>query len=64
MEFGGKGDGGPQGRVVHGLMVLYLFDWVASNLINFRFLDKVDVFVRVLRKTMHHLLFSCLGLEF
>ncbi|PNX76569.1 hypothetical protein L195_g032522, partial [Trifolium pratense] len=42
----GKDNDGPQGSIVHGLMVIYLFDWVASNLINFGFLDKVNVFVR------------------
>lgn len=42
----GKDFDGPRGSVVHGLMVLYLFDWLASNLINFRFLEKVDVLVR------------------
>jgi hypothetical protein len=42
----GKDNNGPQGSIVHGLMVIYLFDWVASNLVNFGFLDKVNVFVR------------------
>ncbi|KAL5066197.1 hypothetical protein RYX36_027934 [Vicia faba] len=42
----GKDNDGPRGSVAHGLMVLYLVDWVASNLISFGFLDKVDVFVR------------------
>ncbi|TKY49906.1 hypothetical protein E2542_SST27355 [Spatholobus suberectus] len=38
----GKGEG----CVVHGLMVLYLFDWVVSNLIGFGYLDKARVLVR------------------
>jgi hypothetical protein len=42
----GKDNNGPQGSIAHGLMVIYLFDWVASNLVNFGFLDKVNVFVR------------------
>ncbi|XP_061337392.1 uncharacterized protein LOC133284405 isoform X2 [Gastrolobium bilobum] len=33
------------GTVLHGLMVLYLIDWVMTNLINFRFLDKIRVFL-------------------
>ncbi|CAL5210606.1 unnamed protein product [Lathyrus oleraceus] len=42
----GKGNDGPRGSVAHGLMVLYLIDWVMSNLISFGFLDKADVFAR------------------
>ncbi|WJX36540.1 hypothetical protein P8452_24405 [Trifolium repens] len=42
----GKDNNGSQGSIAHGLMVIYLFDWVASNLVNFGFLDKVNVFVR------------------
>ncbi|KAK7322356.1 hypothetical protein VNO77_25735 [Canavalia gladiata] len=40
----GKEDG-PRGSVVDGLMVLYLIDWVVSNLISFRYLDKIHVFL-------------------
>ncbi|KAG5033539.1 hypothetical protein JHK85_017521 [Glycine max] len=38
----GKGDG----CVAHGLMVLYLFDWVVSNLIGFGYSDKNRVLVQ------------------
>lgn len=37
-------ENGPQGSISHGLMILYLIDWVMSNLINFQFLDKIHVF--------------------
>nr|XP_027190396.1 uncharacterized protein LOC101513494 isoform X2 [Cicer arietinum] len=39
-------DGGPQGSIAHGLMVLYLIDWVVSNLVNFGFFEKINVFGR------------------
>ncbi|CAK8574645.1 unnamed protein product [Lathyrus sativus] len=42
----GEGNDGPRGSVAHGLMILYLIDWVASNLISFGFLDKANVFAR------------------
>ncbi|KAI4317341.1 hypothetical protein L6164_025215 [Bauhinia variegata] len=35
---------GPQGGISHGLIILYLMDWVMSNLINFQFLDKIRAF--------------------
>jgi len=38
----GKG----QGCVTHGLMVLYMFDWVVENLIGFGYSDKMGVLVR------------------
>ncbi|KAL4337352.1 hypothetical protein HN51_047395 [Arachis hypogaea] len=37
---------GPHGNISHGLMILYLTDWVMSNLINFQFLDKVRIFLQ------------------
>lgn len=37
-------ESGPQGSFCHGLMILYLIDWVTLNLINFQFLDKIHVF--------------------
>ncbi|KAJ7946716.1 subtilisin-like protease [Quillaja saponaria] len=37
---------GPRGSVTHGLMVLYLVEWVMSNLINFHSLDKINGFAR------------------
>ncbi|XP_058732392.1 uncharacterized protein LOC131603937 [Vicia villosa] len=42
----GKGNDGRRGSVADGLMVLYLSDWVASNLISFGFWDKANVFAR------------------
>ena len=44
-EIWGKKDG-PQGSIFHGLMILYLIDWVMSNLVNFQFLDKIHVFLQ------------------
>ena len=38
----GKGEG----CVAHGLMVLYLFDWVVENLIGFGYSDKMGVLIR------------------
>ncbi|XP_019446733.1 PREDICTED: uncharacterized protein LOC109350062 isoform X1 [Lupinus angustifolius] len=39
-------DDGPQGNIFLGLIVLHLFDWVMSNLINFQFLDKINVILQ------------------
>ncbi|KAK7401479.1 hypothetical protein VNO78_12997 [Psophocarpus tetragonolobus] len=36
---------GQHGTFVHGLMILYLFHWVFSNLIAFRYSDKIRVLV-------------------
>lgn len=38
----GKGEG----CVAHGLMVLYMFDWVVENLVGFGYSDKIGVLVR------------------
>ncbi|XP_047163000.1 uncharacterized protein LOC124832765 [Vigna umbellata] len=38
----GKGEG----CVAHGLMVLYMFDWVVENLVGFGYSDKMGVLVR------------------
>ncbi|KAK7334448.1 hypothetical protein VNO80_26205 [Phaseolus coccineus] len=38
----GKGEG----CVAHGLMVLYLFDWIVENLIGFGYSDKMGVLIR------------------
>ncbi|RYR73544.1 hypothetical protein Ahy_A02g007930 isoform B [Arachis hypogaea] len=37
---------GPHGNISHGLMILYLTDWVMSNLINFQLLNKVHIFLQ------------------
>ncbi|XP_054792367.1 uncharacterized protein LOC129298014 isoform X1 [Prosopis cineraria] len=37
-------ENGPQGSISQGLMILYLFDWVMSNLVNFQFWDKIHLF--------------------
>ncbi|OIV99028.1 hypothetical protein TanjilG_32287 [Lupinus angustifolius] len=39
-------DDGPQCNIFLGLIVLHLFDWVMSNLINFQFLDKINVILQ------------------
>ncbi|KAF7835875.1 uncharacterized protein G2W53_010734 [Senna tora] len=41
-EIWGK-ENGPEGSISNGLMILYLMDWVMSNLISFQFLDKISV---------------------
>lgn len=48
-EIWGK-ENGPQGSISQGLMILYLVDWVMSNLVNFQILDKIQMLCQVFQK--------------
>ncbi|KAI9088214.1 hypothetical protein K1719_029935 [Acacia pycnantha] len=37
-------ENGPQGSISQGLMILYLVEWVMSNLVNFQFSDQLHMF--------------------
>lgn len=45
-------EGGPPGRLSHGLMILHLMEWVTSSSINSRSVEKLNVFSHEILETL------------